>query len=123
MRIARRNAPAVLIFVRLVGTNVRSVNLFITTARSLAFICDENASCAPAPSNGKEHAMFKRRPRVKHTVTFHDRLAAFAEEARRQADRLQPGSEKDALLTKARQADAAIHINDWAFSRGLQPPK
>jgi hypothetical protein len=27
------------------------------------------------------------------------------------------------LLKKARQADTAAHVDDWANSRGLRPPK
>jgi hypothetical protein len=39
-----------------------------------------------------------------------------------QADKLPPGPEKAALLTKVRQLDVASHINDWLASPGLRPP-
>ncbi len=39
------------------------------------------------------------------------------------ADLLPPGRERDDLLKKERQADTASHLNDWADSPGLQPPK
>lgn len=52
-----------------------------------------------------------------------DRLAAFAEDMRQRAARLKPGSEQDEYLRKARQADTACHLDDWANSSGLQPPK
>ena len=47
-----------------------------------------------------------------------EELAAFHEEA----DKLAPGPEKDALLTKIRQLEVASHINDWLASPGLRPP-
>jgi hypothetical protein len=66
--------------------------------------------------------MQRRRP-FKQTVSFKDRLASYAEEIRKKASRLRPGPEQDALLKRARQADIAVHIEDWANSSGLQPPK
>ena len=65
----------------------------------------------------------KTRHRFKHTGSFKDRLAAFAQEARERAAKLRPGIEQDNLLRKARQADTASHINEWANSPSLQPPK
>ena len=63
------------------------------------------------------------RRRFKQTLSFPDRLAAFAEAARAQAARLPPGLEQDDMLRKARQADTAAHLAEWANSPGLQPPK
>jgi hypothetical protein len=65
--------------------------------------------------------MLKRR-RFKQTTSLKDRLTAFAEEARARA-RFVMGPERDELLKKARRADTAAHIHDWANSRELQPPK
>jgi hypothetical protein len=65
--------------------------------------------------------MLKRR-RLKQTTSLKDRLTAFAEEARARA-RFVAGSEREELLKKARRADTAAHISDWANSRELQPPK
>ena len=65
--------------------------------------------------------MLKRR-RLKQASSLKDRLLAFAEEVRETASRLRPGPEQDALLRKARQADTAAHIEEWANSRELQPP-
>ena len=62
------------------------------------------------------------RRRFKQTTSLKDRLTAFAEEARARA-RSVNGPERDDLLKKARRADTAAHINDWANSRELQPPK
>jgi hypothetical protein len=63
-----------------------------------------------------------RRRRFKHTTSFEERLAAFAQDAREQAEKLPLGAERDEALRKARQADTALHLNDWANSPGLQPP-
>ena len=62
------------------------------------------------------------RRRFKQTTSLKDRLTAFAEQARARA-RSANGPERDELLKKARRADTAAHINDWANSRELQPPK
>jgi hypothetical protein len=64
-----------------------------------------------------------QRRRFKQTLTFPDRLKNFAEELKAKASQLRPGPERDALLRKARQADTASHIDEWANSPELQPPK
>jgi hypothetical protein len=64
-----------------------------------------------------------QRRRFKQSTSLKDRLVSFAEEVRKKAAKLRPGAEQDALLKKARQADTASHIDDWANSIGLQPPK
>ena len=52
-----------------------------------------------------------------------DRLVEFAANARKTADELPPGALRDEALRKARQADAAAHIDAWVNSSGLQTPK
>ncbi len=64
-----------------------------------------------------------QRRRFKQTVSLKERLASFAKEVREKASELRPGPEQDALLKKARQADTAAHLDEWANSPGLQPPK
>lgn len=66
--------------------------------------------------------MVKRR-RFKQTESLHDRLSAWAEEVRQQAEQLPPGPERDDLITKLRQADATSHIEGWLNSPGLRSPK
>ena len=61
--------------------------------------------------------------RIKQTTSLKERLASFAKEVRAKALRLPPGAEKDSLLKKASQADTAAHLEEWANSPGLQPPK
>ena len=88
----------------------------------LAFIGDENAGCVLGFRYKREHAMLKRR-RIEQTDSLKDRLASFAKDVRQKASLLPPGHEKDQLLRRARQADTAAHLNDWANSPGLRAPE
>lgn len=63
------------------------------------------------------------RRRFKQTVSLKDRLEAFAKEAIEKASHLPSGAAKDELLKKARRADTAAHLDQWARSGPLQPPK
>ena len=64
-----------------------------------------------------------KRCRFKQTISLQDRLAAFARESREKAARLPRGFARDDVLKKARQADIASRLDDWADSPGLQSPK
>ncbi|SHN80539.1 hypothetical protein SAMN05444170_4413 [Bradyrhizobium erythrophlei] len=64
-----------------------------------------------------------QRRRFKQTLTFPYRLKNFAEDLKAKAAKLRPGPEREALLRRARRADTASHIDEWANSPGLQPPK
>jgi hypothetical protein len=66
--------------------------------------------------------MTSRRRRFKQEITLQDRIAEWAKEIRAQAAELPPGRERDELLKKVRQAETAMHLDDWANSPGLQPP-
>ena len=66
--------------------------------------------------------MNKRR-RFKQPLSFQDRLRAFASETRERALALPAGLLRDDMLRKARQADTAVHLDEWINSPGLQPPK
>ncbi len=68
--------------------------------------------------------MVKKRRRVKHTLTFEERLAEEAVKFKQAAEMQPPGSKaRELLLRRARQAETASHINSWLRSPGLQPPK
>ncbi|WLB59027.1 hypothetical protein QIH96_23155 [Bradyrhizobium japonicum] len=56
-------------------------------------------------------------------LTLQDRLSAWAKRLEDRAAKLPPGAERDVLVKKARQAEVANHLDDWARSPGLQPPK
>lgn len=65
----------------------------------------------------------QKRRRFKQTISFTDRLKFFAEELKAKAAELRPGPERDALMRRARRANTASHIDDWANSPGLRSPK
>jgi hypothetical protein len=66
----------------------------------------------------------QQRRRFKQILTLQDRLAAWSGKVREQADALPPTDrQRDELLKKARQADTASHLEDWANSAGLKPPR
>ena len=55
-------------------------------------------------------------------LTLQDRLSAWAEKTREQADKLKPGPARDTLLKKVEQAETAARYEAWSRSPGLQPP-
>jgi hypothetical protein len=68
--------------------------------------------------------MAQQRRRVKHTVTFEERLASEAIKCREAAEQQPPGSKaRELLLQRARQAETASRINNWLNSPRPQPPK
>jgi hypothetical protein len=66
--------------------------------------------------------MTSRRRRFKPVTTLQDRIVEWAKAIRAQAAELPPGRDRDELLKKVRQAEAAMHLDDWANSSDLQPP-
>ena len=68
--------------------------------------------------------MVKLRPRVKHVMTFEERLAQEARKLRDAANKEPPGSlSREVFLKRARQTETAAQLNAWLQSTGLQPPK
>ena len=59
----------------------------------------------------------QKRRRFKQTKSLKDRLLEKAQNLREQAKLLPYGSVRDATLKKARQAEAAAHIDEWLNSR------
>jgi hypothetical protein len=69
-------------------------------------------------------AMTKLRRRVKHTLTFEERLSQEARKFNEAAEREPPGSmSRELLLRRARKAEAASRINGWLSSPVFQSPK
>ena len=62
------------------------------------------------------------RRRFKHASTLQDRIVEWAQALRTVAAEMEPGPDRDALLKKVRQAEVAMHLDDWANSHGLRPP-
>ncbi|WP_426612854.1 hypothetical protein [Bradyrhizobium sp. McL0616] len=63
-----------------------------------------------------------KRHRFKQKISLKDRLVAFANGVREKASALPPGPGRDEMLRKARQAETASHLDDWANSTELKPP-
>lgn len=55
--------------------------------------------------------MTEKRNRAIQTSSLGDRLAADASKLREQASRLEPGAERNALLSKAHRNEMAVGIN------------
>jgi hypothetical protein len=62
------------------------------------------------------------RRRFKHAQSLEERLAEEAKRLRAEAKLLPPGTERDALIRKARQAETGSHMSEWLRSTVLQPP-
>jgi leucyl aminopeptidase len=60
------------------------------------------------------------RRRVKHEISFEQRLANEAKRAQEMAAMMPLGKKRDALLEKARLADLAAHLNGWLTSPELK---
>jgi hypothetical protein len=92
----------------------------VNTSRSPS----ENATSAlPAEFKWSERMEKRKRRRFKQTDTLQERLSKFAENVKIRADHMPPGEERDQLLKTARRADTAAHIDEWASSPGLLPPR
>ena len=63
------------------------------------------------------------RRRVKQTKSLKERLLEEAQNLRQGAELLPNGPVREAALKKARQTEAAAHMEDWLNSPGLKPPK
>ncbi len=56
-------------------------------------------------------------------AAFAERLEEEAHKIREVAKTMRPGIERDDMIKKARELEAAIHMEDWLKSPGLQPPR
>lgn len=56
-------------------------------------------------------------------LPLQDRLALHALRLKEEAQALRPGTERDAIIRRARQAETASHLDEWLLSPGLQPPR
>ena len=62
------------------------------------------------------------RRRFKQSQSLEERLITEARRLREGAKLLPPGALRESILKRARQAEAAAHIDEWLRSPGLQPP-
>lgn len=66
--------------------------------------------------------MLKRR-RFKQLLSLHERLEQKAARFRAEAAALPHGPDRETLLRKVRQLEAASHVDEWLTSRGLAAPQ
>jgi hypothetical protein len=66
--------------------------------------------------------MTKRR-RFEQTQDLEIRLADEAKRLREEARSLPPGTTRETVLRKARQAETGSHVTEWLRSPGLRPPE
>jgi hypothetical protein len=65
-----------------------------------------------------------QRKQIQHKTTFEQRLAVEAQRFKEAAEEQPPGSlARELLLRRARQAETALHVNEWLSSPGLAPPR
>jgi hypothetical protein len=67
--------------------------------------------------------MIIKRRRFKQTKPLKERLVEEAHNLRDEAKLLPDGPVRDAALTKARQIEAAAHMDDWLNPPGRRSPK
>ncbi len=67
--------------------------------------------------------MQQKRSQVKHAKSFEERLQEEAQRFKEEAERIPPGTARELLLRRARQAETACHVSEWLRSPGLRPPK
>jgi hypothetical protein len=60
---------------------------------------------------------------MRRQITIEQKLHQQSEEAKSEAERLPFGTEREALVRKARQLKTASQIDRWLSSPALQPPK
>jgi hypothetical protein len=63
-----------------------------------------------------------RRRHFTHTTTLEQRLAQEAERLRQEARGTPPGIERERMIRRARQAETALHVNEWLSSPALKAP-
>ena len=56
-------------------------------------------------------------------TSLQDRIAEWAASVRNQFNGMSPGPERDELIKNLRQAETAMHLENWVNSPGLQPPR
>lgn len=69
-----------------------------------------------------EWVTMQQRRRFKQADLLEIRLAEEAKRLREKAQSLPPGAAREALIRKARQAEAGSHMSEWLRSPGLRPP-
>jgi hypothetical protein len=74
-----------------------------------------DGSRTPALGTIRERPMTKK-------ITLEQKWHQLSEAAKKEAEKLPHGKEREALLRKARQLETASQIDQWISSPALQPP-
>ncbi len=64
-----------------------------------------------------------QRRRIEQRTTLEERPIQEAQRLRQEAMAAPPGSQRERLIRRARQAETASRVNEWMASRGLQAPQ
>ena len=64
-----------------------------------------------------------QRRSFKENAPLDQRLTEQAERLRKEAKGIPPGFEREKLIRQARQAETAVHMQEWLCSPGLEPPR
>ena len=64
-----------------------------------------------------------QRRRFKQIAPLDQCLSQEAERLREEAKGTPPGIEREKLIRRARQAETAVHLQEWLTSPGLQTPR
>jgi hypothetical protein len=72
-------------------------------------------------NDGRELLPWEHRPMTKK-ITLEQKWYRLSEAAKKEAEKLPHGKEREALLRKARQLKTASQIDQWISSPALQPP-
>jgi hypothetical protein len=67
--------------------------------------------------------MVARRRRFKQTTSLEERLSREVQALRQQAGLVPEGFARDALLRRASENEATLHLTRWLNSPGLRPPE
>lgn len=67
--------------------------------------------------------MQRRNFKDRELKPLQERLAEEARHLRAKAKSLRPGTAREALIRKARQAETGSHITEWLSSPGLRAPE
>jgi hypothetical protein len=67
--------------------------------------------------------MHKKRNRTRPAESLEVRLQKFASDALAAARQMPPGSERDALIKKARQTENVLDVSEMLTARSMQPSK
>jgi hypothetical protein len=65
----------------------------------------------------------QHRRRVKHEISFEQRIVKLAQRVREEAELLPPGDKRNELLKKVSQADTALSICAWLHPAGPRAQK